>query len=141
MLGAPRHLSEPVRTSAAESTIRWLKLIFRHPELVMLDIAYEKPVYRSIGMLIALYLLNVVAILTLRGYGMISITGQTTISQLQTIGFGFIIIIAAILTYGSVTHIFSRILSGTGTYQATLGGATFALMPFSLRKFNNNFLS
>lgn len=132
MLGAPRHLSEPARTSARESTIRWFKLIFRHPELVMLDIAYEKPIYRSIGILIGLYLINVSAIFTLRGHGMITITGDTTFSRLQSIGFGFIIILAAIFMYGSVTYIFSRILSGTGAYRATLGGATFALMPFSL---------
>ncbi|MQG20917.1 MAG: YIP1 family protein [SAR202 cluster bacterium] len=132
MLGAPKHRYEPTQTNVGVSTIRWFKLIFRHPELVMLDIAYEKPVYRSIGILIGLYLLNVAAILTLRSYGMITITGDTTANHLQSIGFGFIIIFAAIFMYGTITYIFSRILSGTGSYRATLGGATFALMPFSL---------
>lgn len=131
MFGPPmRRQPDQVTTSATETTIRWSKQIWRNPQLVMIDIAYDKPLLRSLALIVGLYVLNAIAILLLGDRGMIGFAGQSVGEKLLWIGVGFGAVFGILFVYVNLTHFFSHRLEGQGSYRAAMGGGAFSLIPF-----------
>lgn len=120
----------PTSVTPFRGFLRWVARVMFRPTPVMLEVTYEVPLLRSLGLLAVIYLANVVGLGAIGQEGLVNFGGGGFAAQLQNGLVGTGVVALGLAVYVVITHYISRTLEGQGSLPGTIAGAVFSLVPF-----------
>ncbi len=112
--------------------LRWVVRVLRKPTPVMIEVTYEIPLLRCVGLLLAIYLAVALSLIVIGEEGLVNFGGGSFAERLQR---GVIVaggLTAGLAVYVVITHWVAHWLEGVGSLVGLATGAVFSLVPFLL---------